>query len=181
MWQVLLTSEWSIEAHTVKKKLNFSSIQLEVNKGQGLIINNPKKRNMFLVQLVLPDSLSISNIYVVDRITERGRVCCEELCISRIKLMLSIIRDQHGSSHHTEAEFSYNSWLYICRHSSKPWPISRLRFQYIKVYFFFQILHKKSRKHLFSNMFCVFLHFLRSGLFRNSAISSSDSRERHFF
>ena len=95
--------------------------------------------------------------------------------------MLSIIRDQHDSSHHTEAEFSYNSWLYIRRHSSKPLPISRLRFQYIKIYFFFQILHKKSRKHLLSNMFCVFLHFLRSGLFRNSAISSSDSRERHFF
>ena len=50
--------------------------------------------------------------------------------------MLSIIRDQHESSHHTEAEFSYNSLLHIqniCnfltslpprRHSSKTWPIS---------------------------------------------------------
>ena len=50
--------------------------------------------------------------------------------------MLSIIRDQHESSHHTEAEFSYNSLLYIqnicnfltslppLRHSSKTWPIS---------------------------------------------------------
>lgn len=45
----------------LKKKLNLSSSQLEVNKGQGLIINNPKKRNMFLVQLVLPDSSCCEN------------------------------------------------------------------------------------------------------------------------
>ena len=32
-----------------------------------------------------------------------------------------------------------------------------------------------------SNMFCVILNFFRSVLVRNSAISSSDSRERHFF
>lgn len=49
---------------TLLKKVanNFSTSQLEVNKGQALIINNPNKRNLFLVQLVLPDSLSISNI-----------------------------------------------------------------------------------------------------------------------
>ena len=30
-------------------------------------------------------------------------------------------------------------------------------------------------------MFCLYLHFFRSVLVRYSAISSSDSRERHFF
>ena len=30
-------------------------------------------------------------------------------------------------------------------------------------------------------MFCSYLHFFRSVLVRYSAISSSDSRERHFF
>ena len=43
---------------------------------------------------------------------------------------------------------------------------------------FVQILLKKRPS---SNMFCAFLLFFHSVLVKNLAISSSDSRERHFF
>ena len=43
-----------------------------------------------------------------------------------------------------------------------------------------QMLFSWDTRHLSSNMFCIFLQFFRSVLVSNSAISSSDSRERHY-
>lgn len=70
--------------------------------------------------------------------------------------------------------------LLLRRLSSKPWP----NFRYVSIIetdVFSCIYSSKSRYHPSRKMFCVFLHFFHSGQVRNSAISSLNSRERHFF
>ena len=97
----------------------------------------------------------------------------------------NILLNLHKSSHPTKAEFN-NCFIIHSKYFevltslpprklfSKLWPISRVSFRDSC-----QILSKNSY-HPLSDLFCVFLHFFRSVLVKNWAISFSDSREGHF-
>ena len=78
---------------------------------------------------------------------------------------------------HTNNCFNIHSKIFL---SSKLWHITGAVSGYKRIFFLhIYLCSLKSRSHPLSNMFCVFLHFFRPVLVRNSVISSSDSLVRY--
>ena len=103
--------------------------------------------------------------------------------------MDNILRDLHDHSHRTKAEFIVLLFIQNISKFLTSLPsrifcqISSTRFQDINRCFSCRCCSKSRLKvgNIHRAMFCVFLHFFRSVLVRNSAISSLDRHGRHFY